>query len=139
MNTDLQYSTRRDFDFNSVYALYVNAGWTSYTSRPDVLREAIRESRFVLTAWSGERIVGFLRAVGDGLTIIYIQDILVIDEYRRQGIGSELLRRTLHHYQNVRQILLLTDNQPETISFYKSVGLQQAHELNVVSFIRLNI
>lgn len=33
---------------------------------------------YVLTAWSDDKLVGILRIVGDGYTIVYIQDLLVL-------------------------------------------------------------
>jgi ribosomal protein S18 acetylase RimI-like enzyme len=133
---DIKYQIGGDIDFKQIVALYDNAGWTVYTSSPETLKQAIDDSLFVLSAWKGQQLAGFLRAVGDGLTIIYIQDLIVLDRYRRQGIGRELLSRTLEYYKNVRQILLLTDNKPDTIAFYESAGLKQTSELNLTSFIR---
>jgi GNAT superfamily N-acetyltransferase len=136
--SEIKFNNERVTDFQKILALYDNAGWTAYTSDPETLQQAINNSLYLLTAWSGQQLVGLLRAVRDGLTIIYIQDIIVLDSFRRQGIGKELLHRTLKNYENVRQILLLTDEQPDTISFYESVGLQQANKLQLTSFIQLN-
>ena len=57
--------------------LYTDAGWIAYTSDPDRLERAVRQSQAVYTAWDGSRLAGLLRAVGDGETILYVQDLLV--------------------------------------------------------------
>ena len=134
---DIIYSTVRPNDFQHILDLYNDAGWTAYTSNPDNLKQAINNSLYLLTARSGSKLVGLLRAVGDGLTIIYIQDIIVLKSFRRQGIGKKLVNQTLKKYENVRQILLLTDEQPDTIMFYEKVGFQQTKELKLTSFIYL--
>ncbi|TVR80079.1 MAG: N-acetyltransferase [Chitinophagaceae bacterium] len=134
---NIAFSFEKDIEFQNVLALYENAGWTAYTSNPKKLQQAINQSFFVITAWHGTQLVGFLRAVGDGLTIIYIQDIIVLDSFRRKGIGKEMIRKTLDKFNDVRQILLLTDNTQSTIAFYESVGLQQTKNLKLASFIRL--
>jgi|SRR5690606_28329447 len=131
------FSSDKNIAFEKVFSLYENAGWAAYTSCPDVLKEAINQSLYLLTAWHGEQLVGLLRAVGDGLTIVYIQDIIVLDSFRRQGIGKNLISQTLDTFKNVRQILLLTDEHPDTIEFYENAGLQQTKNLNLTSFIRL--
>jgi len=136
--SDIKYSSNREIDFEKIFALYEDAGWTAYTKKPDILEKAIHNSLYILTAWSGNELVGILRAVGDGLTIIYIQDIIVLKSFRRQGIGKELLQQTLKNYEKVRQILLLTDEQTDTISFYENAGMQQTNTLQLISFIRLN-
>ena len=71
--------------------LYADAGWAAYTREPDRLERAVRQSLAVYTAWDGERLVGLIRAVGDGETILYVQDILVLGRYQRQGIGRALV------------------------------------------------
>ena len=63
-----------------------------------------------------------MRAVGDGQTILYIQDILVLQQYRRHGIGRTMVKMLLDAYPNVRQRVLLTDETPEMHGFYESLG-----------------
>ena len=134
----IKYSEKQEIDFDKMLTLYQDADWTAYTNHPEVLKKAIENSLYILTAWSNDQLVGFIRAVGDGHTIIYIQDIIVLNNFQRQGIGKELLERVLLKYNKVRQILLLTDSKPETISFYESAGLKQTNDLNLTSFIKLN-
>lgn len=138
MENEITFCENSEIDFQKILTLYKNAGWTAYTGKPEVLEKAVSNSLFTLTAHRGEEVIGFLRAVGDGLTIVYIQDIIVLDKFRRQGVGSELLKRTLEKFKNVRQILLLTDEQKDTISFYESAGLRQTKDLKLTSFIKIN-
>ena len=72
--------------------LYGAAGWQAYLE-PGLLREAYSRSLYALGAFDGGRLVGAVRAVGDGCTIILIQDLLVLPEYRRRGIGRLLLEQ----------------------------------------------
>lgn len=60
-----------------ILPLYEAVGWTNYTQRPDMLRDAFAGSRDVLAAYDSTQLVGILRAVGDGASILYVQDILV--------------------------------------------------------------
>lgn len=101
-----------------------------------MLKAAFENSLHVLAAFNEEGIlVGVLRAVGDGVSILFIQDILVTPEYQHQGIGTKLLQQTLEKYKNVYQIQLTTDNSMKTISFYESNGFTSLTSLNCVSFI----
>lgn len=93
----------------------------------------------MLTAWDNPKLVGLIRIVGDSHTIIYIQDILVLKEYQSQGIGSKLLRLILEKYKSIHQIVLMTDNTKETISFYKKNGMVDTAEYNGVSFVKYNL
>lgn len=135
--TDIQFRSGTDFSFDKVFALYEQVGWTDYTSDKKVLEQAVSNSLFVLTAWSGQQFVGLLRAVGDGLTIVYVQDILVTPNFRRQNIGRQLLTQLLEKYSNVRQIVLMTDNSNNTTTFYEHCGFTPTENLQLRTFARL--
>ena len=77
----------------------------------------------VWTVWDDDKLVGLARVVGDGCTIIYIQDVLVLESYQGQGIGSELIKLILEKYKKVRQVVLMTDETEKTVKFYKKSGL----------------
>ncbi len=119
-----------------VLPIYEAVGWTNYTQNPEMLEVAYKNLLHVLAAVNEKGIlVGVLRAVGDGASILFIQDILVTPEYQHQGIGTKLLQQTLEKYKNVYQIQLTTDNSMKKISFYESNGFTSLTSLNCVSFM----
>ena len=120
-----------------ILRLYTSVGWTAYTDYPDVLRKGYENSMLTLAAYEGNRLLGIIRAVGDGHTIVVVQDILVFPEHQRKGIGSALLQAILDRYSHVRQILLATDNTPKTIAFYKSMGFLELSEIGCCGFMRI--
>lgn len=77
------------------------------------------------------------KAVGDNSSIMFIQDIIVLPEFQRQGIGSGLLTQTLDYFKDVYQIHLLTDNSEKTVKFYESVGMKNLAEFDCVAFTKL--
>jgi len=125
-----------DYQEDVILRLYTKAGWTAYTENKSALEQGFRNSLSVLAAYKDEKLLGIIRAVGDGATIVFIQDILVFPEYRRQGIGTALLRAMLDRYPDVRQIELTTDNTPETIAFYKSLGFSEFSEIGCCGFMK---
>lgn len=132
----IHYVENPDVTVEDVLPLYEAVGWTNYTTKPEMLKAAFENSLHVLAAFTEEGIlVGVLRAVGDGASILFIQDILVTPEYQHQGIGTKLLQQTLEKYKNVYQIQLTTDNSMKKISFYESNGFTSLTSLNCVSFI----
>ena len=116
--------------------LYTDAGWTAYTDHLDRLERGVAASLAVYTAWEGEALVGLLRAVGDGETILYLQDLLVRSSHRRRGIGRELLERVTADYSQVRQKVLLTDAADRrALDFYRACGWTQAEELGCTALL----
>lgn len=132
----IRYVDNPEITLVDVLPIYEAVEWTNYTQNPEMLEVAYKNSLHVLAAFNEKGIlVGVLRAVGDGASILFIQDILVTPEYQHQGIGTKLLQQTLEKYKNVYQIQLATDNSMKTISFYESNGFTSLTSLNCVSFM----
>ena len=91
----------------------------------------------ILAAYEDEALVGIIRAVGDGHSILFIQDILVYPEYQRRGIGTALMKALLDRYAHVYQIELATDNTKKTINFYKSLGFYPLQEIGCRRFLKM--
>lgn len=116
--------------------LYNDVQWLAYTDDSARLKNAMDNSLKVWTCWDDDKLVGLARVVGDGYTIIYIQDILVLESYQGQGIGSKFLKLILEMYKSVRQIVLMTDETEKTIKFYQKNGLVNASDYKIVTFIK---
>ena len=102
--------------------LYDSVGWSNYTSNPSMLSNAYKHSLKILGAYDADKLVGIIRVVGDGYSMVYIQDIIVLPDYQRKGVGTLLLEKILFEYKNVYQKVLITDNTEKNIQFYKSLG-----------------
>lgn len=126
----------KTYNEEEILDLYASVGWTAYTDHPAVLHQGFQNSLLVLAAYEDEQLLGIIRVVGDGYTIVFIQDILVFPEHQRAGIGSALLQAILDRYRHVRQIELATDNTPKTIAFYRSMGFQKMSEHGCCGFMR---
>ena len=120
-----------------ILSLYASVGWTAYTDQPEVLRKGFENSMLTLAAYEGDLLLGIIRAVCDGHTVVFVQDILVFPEHQRKGIGSALLQAILDRYSHVRQIELATDNTPKTIAFYKSMGFREISEIGCCGFMKV--
>ncbi len=116
--------------------LYKDAEWTVYTADEALLEVAFQNSLFVLTAWHNEQLIGALRAVGDNATIVFVQDVIVLKQYHRQGVGKSMLDLFLEYFKTVRQIVLMTDNQYETVSFYSNCGWLKTEVFQLQTFIK---
>ena len=119
-----------------ILRLYSAVGWSAYTSDPAALQKGIKQSLLVLAAYENDKLAGIIRVVGDGATIVFVQDILVFPEYQRKGIGTALLKEILARYSHVRQIELATDATPKTIAFYESVGFRKMSDMGCMGFMR---
>jgi ribosomal protein S18 acetylase RimI-like enzyme len=129
-----EYNTYNELE---ILRLYASVGWTAYTEQPDVLRKGFENSLLTLAAYEEEQLMGIIRTVGDGHTIVFVQDILVFPKHQRKGVGSALLQTVLDRYRHVRQIELATDNTVKTIAFYKSMGFCEMSEIGCCGLMKV--
>ena len=103
--------------------LYDDAGWIAYTCDMDALERALRASLYLVCAYeTGRRSAAFCAPSAMGRPSSIFRDILVLQQYRRHGIGRTMVKMLLEAYPNVRQRVLLTDETPEMHGFYESLG-----------------
>ena len=61
--------------------------------RPYAVQERlVREATRVVGLYDGGIQIGFCRAVGDGVAVMYLADVYVLPDYRGRGLGVELVR-----------------------------------------------
>lgn len=125
------------YDPGEILPLYDSVGWTAYTARPEMLKRAFEKSLLALAAYEDGALAGILRCIGDGASIVFIQDILVHPGFQRRGIGSALLREAMKRFEGVYQLRLTTANTEKTIAFYRACGLVPDTELSCLGFSRV--
>ena len=109
---------------DDVLHLYQAVGWTNYTNQPQMLAQALTHSLAIYLARDGEEVVGLVRLIGDGFSSIFVQDLIVLPTYQRQGIGSTLMKQALSDYKDTYQIQLATEESEKTLGFYRSLGFE---------------
>ncbi|HLR92823.1 MAG TPA: GNAT family N-acetyltransferase [Atopostipes sp.] len=132
---DIKFKEYTNYQESEILELYQAVGWRNYYEKPKMLEEAYKQSLDILGAYHEGQLVGILRVVGDGASIIYIQDILVRPEFQRRGIGRQLFELVMSKYANVYQKVLITDDTEKTKAFYKSMGFSNLEETTGVCFI----
>ena len=131
------YKETKNIPCKLLFNLYKDVGWTNYTNNTKKLCKSLKKSLYVLTAWDRNILIGLIRVVGDGISIIYIKDLLILKKYQRKKIGTTLMKKTLEKFKDVRQKVLLTDNEQKTVLFYKSLGFIPGDKKNLIAFVRI--
>ncbi|WP_226683003.1 GNAT family N-acetyltransferase [Sutcliffiella horikoshii] len=135
---EIKFSRDKAIKLEQLERLYNDVEWYAYTKDLDVLKQAFYNSLEVVSAWNGDELVALIRIVGDGLTIIYIQDILVLNAYQNQGIATQLMQQVLEKYKHVRQKVLLTDEAPDVRHFYEKNGFESCDKGTLVAFAKFH-
>jgi GNAT superfamily N-acetyltransferase len=76
------------------------------------------------SAHAGDRLVGFVNVVGDGGVHAFVLDTTVHPDFRRQGIGLELVRCAADEARELGAEWLHVDYEPEHAPFYRRCGFR---------------
>lgn len=112
----------QDLDPASVIRLYSEADWWEPGDAAEAVIPLLRGSFRVAAAFDGERLVGMARALSDGASDAYIQDVVVDSAYRKQGIGGRLVRLLLDELKNSGVSWIGLIGAPGTEHFYRDLG-----------------
>ncbi|HGS3265606.1 TPA: GNAT family N-acetyltransferase [Streptococcus pneumoniae] len=121
-----------------VLHLYQAVGWTNYTHQPQMLEQALSHSLVIYLALDGDAVVGLIRLVGDGFSSVFVQDLIVLSSYQRQGIGSSLMKQALEDFKEAYQVQLATEQTEKNVGFYRSMGFETLSTYDCTGMIWVN-
>ncbi len=120
----VQYTTSADGIRASMLTGFF-VGWPSPPDSATHLRILNGSSHVVLALDSaGERVVGFITALSDGVSAAYIPHLEVLPAFQGQGIGRELVTRMVEQLNGIYMIDLMCDD--DVVPFYQKLGMGQA-------------
>ncbi|VEN72756.1 GNAT family N-acetyltransferase [Candidatus Desulfarcum epimagneticum] len=84
-----------------IAAIYLENGWwDEKNENPDLVSGIVSGSHcFVIAEFQG-RIVGMGRAISDGASDAYIQDMAVQSGFKRKGVGTQILKKITSRIQS---------------------------------------
>ena len=122
---NITYKDIHEFNQSDLQELFLSVDWSS-GHYPDKLVIAMKNFETVYTAWDGDKLVGLICAMDDGIMTAYIHYLLVHPEYHHQGIGKQLVERMKETYKDYLRIVLVAYS--DEIGFYKSCGFKPAED-----------
>ncbi len=91
----LNYRSISPDDYEPVRRFLSENGWAHRVADPERFARMMQGSNCTVVAWDGGRVVGFGRALCDGVSNGYLSMVAVAEDRRGQGIGRELVRRLM--------------------------------------------
>lgn len=124
---EITYHIVQEADPEVILGLYLQAGWWQTDKNPEYLMTVSQIMRnsfcFVIAKLEG-KIVGMGRAISDGVSDAYIQDVTVLKELRGRGIGKGIVQ-TLTGFLKARGLQWIgLISEPGYEHFYESLGFR---------------
>jgi len=107
--------------------LYKSGGWWKDTYNPSRIESLIKGSYAFCIAIEKKsgKAIGMGRIISDGISDAYLQDIVILKKYRKQGIGKKLVKYLIDYCKSKGIIWLLLIAEPNQDSFYKLLGFKK--------------
>ncbi len=109
----------------AITALYRGNGWWGTAQdNPDLVSAIVMGSHCFILAMEGDRVIGMGRAISDGASDAYLQDVTVHPDFRRRGIAGELVRRLVErlHGDGLRWIGVIAEGDARPL--YEKLGFK---------------
>ena len=117
----IEYRETHEFGSGELERLFLSVDWSSGRF-PDELVVAMRNYETVFSAWDGDRLVGMVCAMDDGIMNAYVHYLLVDPEYQDMKVGRTLVNMVKQRYQDYKRIMLIAENNE--LRFYENCGFR---------------
>lgn len=117
---DITYSFDKTPSADQIIELYDNAGLPRPTNDKARIQKMIDNSNLIVAAWDNDLLVGVSRSITDWAWACYLSDLAVREEYKKEGIGRQLIALTKEKVGEQSMVLLLS--VPTAMEYYPKVG-----------------
>jgi predicted N-acetyltransferase YhbS len=80
-------------------------------------------SNLIVTAWDNDLLVGVSRSITDWVWACYLSNLAIRHEYKKEGIGRQLINLTKE--KSGKQSLVLLLSVPTAMEYYPKVGFKK--------------
>ncbi len=127
-NNNIKIEIVKSADLGQLVELYKDAGWwveENDSQDPEFLNKIIQGSFCFVLATLDSKIIGMGRAISDGCSDAYIQDVAVHSSLRGQGIGQMIMDKIISHLKEKKISWIGLISEPKAVSFYRRYGFSE--------------
>lgn len=127
MNKNTEYYIKHGFqemDFDQVRNMLKDAFWSKDIKKDEIMQAAQNSAMVVGTFTKDNKQIGYARVISDKTRYAYISDVMVNENFRKQGIGQAMVKYMMDHpaMKDVYQWTLITE---DAHGVYEKLGFKR--------------
>ncbi|MFP8644309.1 GNAT family N-acetyltransferase [Priestia aryabhattai] len=114
-------SSIENIEWSRMKDIYHSVGWKNHDE--EKIKKVFQSSNVVAIAYDENKIVGFGRALSDGVFNAAIYDVVIDEQYQNKGIGQKIIENLLAQLKDISCVHLISTAGNE--EFYRKAGFRK--------------
>jgi len=127
MKQQIEVKIVKSWSEKEIVELYKAGGWWKNSYDPSKIKYLIKGSLVFVVVIDKitKKAIGMGRLISDGVSDAYIQDTIVLPEYRDMGIGSMIIKTLLDYCLSKKILWIGLIAEPNQNKFYSTLGFKE--------------
>jgi len=127
MKNNIEIKIVKSWEKNEIIELYKSAGWWKKEYKESGIEPLIKNSYLFVVAYdkNKKKAIGMGRLISDGISDGYIQDLVVLKEFRNYGIGTMIINFILDFCKSKELLWIGLISEPDQDKFYEKIGFKK--------------
>lgn len=110
LKENIHFRAYTEEDFESIHNLNIQEEWNNLVTKKENTKNAWSNSNVAFVACANEKVIGSIRGITDGYITLFVCEVIIDQNYRGLGIGTDLLKYVHNHFPKTRMELLTSSS-----------------------------
>ena len=139
-NSEIETRIVDEWDLEEILLLYQAAGWWEEGADTSLIQVLMKQSYAFSVAVHKKtnKAIGMGRVLSDGVSDAYIQDVVVLEEWRGKGVGTLIIQTLIKQCLSNQITWIALISEPNQEGFYVPLGFKKMKEYTPMKYERVN-
>ena len=122
---NITFQDTHEFSKKELERLFLSVEWSS-GHFPEKLVVAMQNFKTVFSAWDGDKLIGMVCAMDDGVMNAYVHYLLVDPAYHGHHVGRTLVDMVKNKYRDYLRVAVIAYD--DELTFYQNCGFVKSRD-----------
>lgn len=131
LKENIHFRAYTENDFESIHQLNIQEEWNNLVTKKEDTKNAWNNSNVAFVACTNDQVIGYIRGITDGSITLFVCEVVIDQDYRGLGIGTDLLKFVHNQFPKTRMELLTSSSSSsyyERQAFRSFYGFRKTFE-----------